>query len=390
VNNEQVIAEEIPASIQNDTDLSTDNITPQINDPSHFSRFITGVILVIILILAAGGILALTSMETFLAIVNAFWLVIFCTVLVFLILGVLIMVGLKDQVKQILDIFVEGTLTIVNLADFIKLVWQYTVKMFQQVLYFMVPVFAYGLGAVIYFGLLLAYKWIGKTYDVTLFTIFLAAVMTFTIGFLNKPLKTSDKSTNPPWLKRIQLRFKDLFSDAIEVVLFVFFMTMDSTKLLFLPAGLGSVELHSAFNGYNFMTRGWHFDSELKTTLTLVMVAVMLEVIRFVIRVIFDGFKFYKDINSYLGEANQQMNGSSQIKWSLRQSFEVHKDDSVRFITYTTFIIFVFLLFPRLKLLAMAVASISALILDIAMRERLVIKRGHDLFSKLVSGIFHV
>ena len=42
-----------------------------------------------------------------------------------------------------------------------------------------------------------------------------------------------------------------------------------------------------------------------------------------------------------------------RLSGPLRQSFEVHKDDVIRFITYTTFIIIVFLAFPRLKLLAM-------------------------------------
>jgi len=111
---------------------------------------------------------------------------------------------------------------------------------------------------------------------------------------------------------------------------------------------------------------------------------------RFLMRIVAAGFSFYKEINSYVGDGNQKISGAAQIKWALRQSFEVHKDDVIRFITYTTFIVFVFLAFPRLKLLAMAVASLTALVMDLAMQDRLVIKRGNDLFTKIVSSLFKV
>lgn len=365
--------------------------SPSDNDPSRFSRFITGLILIFVTVAVVVGVIAVTSPETFLAIINAFWLVMFCLVTVFLLLGVLIMIGLKNQVKEILDIFVAGSLTVVDFMQFVKDAWKFILEVFKQVIYFLVPVFAYGIGAAIYFGLMFAFKWVGKTYhDVTLFTIFLAAALTIAVGFLNKPLKNKNDNVEPTWLKKVQLRFKDLFSDAIEVVLFVFFLTMDSTKLFFLPWDLGSIELESAYKGYDFMVRGFTIDGGLRTTLSLVMIAVGIEILRFAIRILAAGMKFYKEVNMYMGDDNKKLNGAGQIKWAIRQGFEVHKDDSVGFITYTTFIVIVFLAFPRLKLLAMAVASTSALILDLAMKNRLVIKKKHDLFSKLIAFLFRV
>lgn len=367
----------------------TEPVSQTVNtNASRYSRFITGIILIIVILLVLGGVLAITAPATFTAVINAFWLFMFCLVLLFLIMGVLIMVGLKDQVRQILDIFVEGTLTIVDLMNFIKLALKFIVEVLKQAIYFLVPFIAYLLGALIYYVLLYAYKWVGKSYDVTLFTIVLASVLVIATGFLNKRSSAEGKLDNT-WAKKVQLRFKDIFGDALEVVLFIFFMTMDSTKLFFLPKDL-NIELHASAGNYNFMIRGWTFDKSLYSTLNLVMAAVGIEVVRFIIRIIAAGFAFYKEVNAYVGEANQQMSGAAQIKWALRQSFEVHKDDVIRFITYTTFIIFVFLAFPRLKLLAMGVASLTSLVLDLWMRDRLVIKKGNDLFSKLVSGLFRV
>ncbi len=367
--------------------------TPKAGDPERYSRFVSAIVILILLLVLAGGILAFTAPATFSAVISAFWMIIFCTVALFLVLGILVMVGLKEQVKQILDIFVEGSLSIVDIMNFLKMAVTFIVDVIKQVIYFIIPAIAYLLGAVVYFGLIYAYKWVGKQFDVTLFTIFLAAALVVVTGFLNKRAKDEGKS-DLTWGRKIQLRFKDFIGDAIEVVLFVFFLTMDSTKLFFLPQDL-NVEIHAAVNlsaneTYNLMVRGWSVDSMLRTTLTLVMTAVGIEIVRFALRIVAAGYEFYKEINEYVGETNQKMTGSDQIKWALRQSFEVHKDDVIRFITYTTFIIIVFLFFPRLKILAMAVASLTMVIMDIFMRDRLVIKKGNDLFSKLVSFLFRV
>lgn len=368
--------------------VETANEGAPTTDPGRYSRFITGFVMLFILLLILGGVLALAAPATFVAIINGFWLFMFCLVLLFLILGVLIMIGLKDQVKQILDIFIEGTLTIVDLMNFIKEAIKFIGDVIRQAVYFLVPFIAYLFGALIYLLLIFAYKWVGKTYDITLFTIALAAILVVATGFLNRRAK-DEGSVTLTWARKVQIRFKDIFGDALEIVLFVFFLTMDSQKLFFLPKEL-NVELHANYNSYNFMIRGWTVDKSLYSTLNLVMAAVGFEVVRYIFRIVAAGFSFYREVNSYVGEGNQKMMGSAQVKWALRQSFEVHKDDVIRFITYTTFIVFVFLAFPRLKLLAMGVASLTALVMDLAMRDRLVIKKGKDLFSKVVTFLFKV
>ncbi len=387
--NEKTIKTEEPTQVTTPESTETSTENNQLpTDPGRYSRFITGFILLIIVLLVIGGVLALTSPATFLAIINGFWLFLFSLVLLFLIMGVLIMIGLKDQVKQILDIFIEGTLTIVDVMNFIKEAIKFIGDVLKQAIYFLIPFLAYLLGAAVYFVLIYAYKWVGKSYDVTLFTIVLSALLVVATGFLNKRSK-DEGAASLTWARKVQIRFKDIFGDAVEVVLFVFFLTMDSQKLFFLPKEL-NVELHAQYNNYNFMIRGWTVDKSLYSTLNLVMAAVGFEIIRFMIRIVAAGFAFYKEVNSYVGEGNQKMAGAAQVKWALRQSFEVHKDDVIRFITYTTFIVFVFLAFPRLKLLAMGIASLTALIMDLAMHDRLVIKKGNDLFSKVVTALFKV
>ena len=230
-------------------------------DPGRYSRFITGVVMLVILLVLVGGVLAITAPATFSAVINAFWLFMFCLVLLFLVLGVLIMVGLKNQVKQILDIFVEGTLSIVDIMNFFKLAFNFIIDVLKQAVYFLIPFVSYLLGALIYFVLLYAYKWVGKTYDVTLFTVVLATVLVVATGMLNRRSKAEGK-VELEWGRKVQLRFKDLFGDALEIVLFVFFLTMDSKNLFFLPKEL-NIEIRAVFNDYNFMIGGWTFDASI-------------------------------------------------------------------------------------------------------------------------------
>ncbi len=78
------------------------------------------------------------------------------------------------------------------------------------------------------------------------------------------------------------------------------------------------------------------------------------------------------------------------IKTAIRNSFGDTKDDIVKFITFTTALISVFLFFPRLKLFAMVVASITALLLDFVVPGRLIMKQGNDLISRILNKAFRL
>jgi hypothetical protein len=64
------------------------------------------------------------------------------------------------------------------------------------------------------------------------------------------------------------------------------------------------------------------------------------------------------------------------------------KDDVVKFITFSTALFAVFLLFPRLKLFTLALASITGLLLDLVIQERLTALESNDLISRILAKVF--
>lgn len=82
----------------------------------------------------------------------------------------------------------------------------------------------------------------------------------------------------------------------------------------------------------------------------------------------------------------------SLLKLSLRHSLHGNIDDIIKFVVYITFVVFVFLFFPRLKLLAMAVASFTALCADLVFQERLKAstENKQDLIARVISKIFRI
>ena len=68
----------------------------------------------------------------------------------------------------------------------------------------------------------------------------------------------------------------------------------------------------------------------------------------------------------------------------MKKTVLVSKDDFLKFSAFTVFIIFVFLFFPRLKLLALISASVSGLIMDLAFTRRLTEEfKSEDIMSRI-------
>jgi len=245
-------------------------------------------------------------------------------------------------------------------------------------------VLAYIVAFIVYILLLILYKTIGKTYDVTLFTVALTFVLIFSVGLLNKPTaKIADLSK---WLNKVKVIFKDSFLDAFEIVLFIFFLTMDSTKLLFLPNDL-NILLKAEFKGYDLMVRSFVTDNHLMITINIIVGAIMIEIIRNTIKVGAMARRHYtQDILLFRGSVTPRR--AARIKSAIRKSFNDAKDDLIRFITFTTVLFGVFLVFPRLKLLTLAVASVTGLVLDLIVTERLFLNKGNDLISRILSKVF--
>lgn len=98
-----------------------------------------------------------------------------------------------------------------------------------------IPIYAVVTAILLYIFILYLFKAVGQTSDVTLMTIMISSVTMLFVGFLNRPQPENDRP-----LSHSQ-RFTRYFNDAFEVMLFIFFLTMDSTKIFFFPESLNTL-----------------------------------------------------------------------------------------------------------------------------------------------------
>jgi len=129
------------------------------------------------------------------------------------------------------------------------------------------------------------------------------------------------------------------------------------------------------------MIRGFTRD-HLNWTINIVTVAIVSEIIRYGMRITALAKKYYASI--------LELRRIVRIKLSVRMAFGNAKDDIVRFITFTTVLFSVFLIFPRLKLLSLAITSLTNLVIDLFFPERLVIVRGEDLMNRVINKVFRL
>ncbi|NMB70469.1 hypothetical protein GYA27_04750, partial [candidate division WWE3 bacterium] len=309
---------------------------------------------------------------------NILWILMLVAVVVFFAIGLMVVFGLRKEANQILDILLEGTLTFIDLLDFIKLVYRRFITVLKDFILYATPVFAYVLCFVLYVLIIILFKSVGALYDVTGLTIGLTFVMVFAFGLINKPRNIlPDLSV---WKNQFMDKFRSSFIDGVEIVLFIFFLTMDSKNLFFLPQSL-KIELHAIFNEYNLMTRSFVASDHLKTTVNLVLAAVIIEIVRNFLKIIVAARNNYSIFLQNI-PFEERPSKSLLIKRAVRRTFGDLKDDLVKFITYTTVLFAVFMLFPRLKILTLVVMSTTNLFLDILIPSRLTASKGTDLISR--------
>lgn len=335
---------------------------------------VSGVFIVLGILFPKAVVIFLTSI----------WVILLVVVIVFFSLGILVVFGLRKEAGKILDFLIEGSLSFVDFLAFLKLIWLKFLETIREFILYATPVFACITTLVIYILLLILYKNFGKHNDVTIFTIILTAIMVFLIGYLNRsPNKAVDLSL---WWNKVKKSFHATFIDGLEVMLFVFFLTMDSTKLFFLPADL-NVPLEAAFKNYDFMVRSFVSDGHLTITINIVIFTIIIEIIRNALKLVVSARKHYTN-DILLFSDGVIARRTVRVKNAIRNSFQDSKDELVRFITFTTVLFGVFLLFPRLKLLTLAVASVASLILDIVIVDRMFFVRGNDLISRILGKVF--
>lgn len=332
-------------------------------------------------IVGIGGLLTYFSIffpAVFTAIINFFWIMMLIIVAVFLVLGILVIVGLKEEVSSFLDVLLEGSLTIIDAIDFIKQLYDRFIELLRDFIYFITPLLAALVALAIYLGILVLYKGVGRENDITILTAVITVAMVVAVAVLNRPVEEQPITT---WAQAVRKRFKDYFSDSFEVVIFIFFLTMDLTNLFFLPPEL-NVPLRAEVGDTDLMLRAVNVTNQLTTTVYLVTLGIILEIIRNIIRLIAVAVNYY---NSLSKQATSKM---ENIKESIRLSFGDSKDDLMKFITFTTVLILVFLVFPRLKLFAMVVASLTGLVMDAVIPGRLKMREGNDLISRILNRTF--
>ncbi|MCA9382910.1 hypothetical protein KC909_00955 [Candidatus Dojkabacteria bacterium] len=350
-------------------------------------KYVFWAVFALVAVIALLVFLATFAPSVFLVIINIIWLFLLGIVVIFLLLGVLVMVGLKEEAQNLINVMLEGSLNLIEVADFFKEALNTFQRYLKELFLFIMPIFAFSVGTLLYLALLIAYKSYGREHDVFWFTVVITIVMIFAVSVFNRPKKPDNKPKN--WIKEAQEKFTKSFKDSLEIIIFIFFLTIDRTDLFFLPAEL-NIELHAQVGDYNLMKPGITIDSNIGITISLVMAAIMIEIIRNIIRLSYQAYINYKIATKILDERNKDYRTADVIKLALRQSVKTSQDELMKFITFTTILISVFLLFPRLKLLTVGLASLTSLFMDFIISGRLKMEKGDDLISRIISKVFRL
>ena len=354
---------------------------PKVERQSNMRRVIFWILSLILITILSLVLVALFAPEIFVVVMNIFWLILFGVTVIFISLAVLAFLGLRNQVKKVMSVIFEGTLSILDILEFVDLLWKMFIKIFKEFVLFITPLFAVSLLLAIYLFVLIFYKQYGKENDVTLLTILLTFVLVAFSGVIGLP--KVHKPGNPGWFKKVLNRFGRYFRDGLEVLIFVFFLTMDSTNLFFLPAQYNTL-LRANIGDYDLMKTSITMDDFFRYTLTLIIAAIVIELFRTLLILIVGGVRFYKEGKKIMVDKKYTYAPVKLFKAAMKQSFRTTIDDFLKFTVFTTVLIAVFVFFPRLKLLSMLVASCTNLIMDLIFTQRMRFAYGDDLLTKII------
>ena len=346
------------------------------------------ILIVIVAIVLAFLAIGIVNPQLFLILVNILCLLIFAVTLIFIILGILTFVGLKKEASRVIDMILEGSITFIELVDFVKdLVIAFRAMVIDTML-MIIPYMSYALAILIYVVVIFCFKLIGLNNDVTVATIILSFTITFIAGLMTLPRGHAVTiNYKHPRLADVMKSFKKRFIDAFEVVILILFLTVDSTHLIFLPEEL-QVPINASLGEYDLMVRGIHLTDHFTVTMNTIILVVALELLRRTIRVVAVAKHYYHNPKLIHREYEfERPKEAELIKGVLRNTVNDSKDNFLMFAAFTVFITFVFLFFPRLKLIALISASVAGLILDIFYTQRLVLAEKDDLLSRVFKKI---
>ena len=346
------------------------------------SRAVLGSIIVTALLLTVANLVYPSATRILL---NILWFVSLSVAFMFLAMGIMAIFGMKKEVGRMLEILMEGSFSVLDVIDFIKQTIRLFVEKIKEILLSVAPMFSYIIAIAMYLGALYLYKMVGRTYDVTILTVVVTVTGISLLSLLNLPGRGDLTKTG--WKYDFAKKINRSFVDSFEVVLFVFFLTMDSTHLFYVPADL-NIPLHANFFGYDLMLRGFNLNDG-RITLIVVAISIVVEVIRNVLKIVYSARNYYSALLETEPENNTTEHQRFQnIKKATRKAFAESRDDLIRFIAFTTILLFVFVIFPRLKLLSMMTANITLLMFDLTFTARLLThKQGTDLISRLLDKL---
>ena len=100
-------------------------------------------------------------------------------------------------------------------------------------------------------------------------------------------------------------------------------------------------------------------------------------------------YKEYYESKGYNIETQQQ--SFDLIRISARRAFRDNLDDLTKFVAFTTVLIIGFFLFPRLKLLSLAVFNLTLLVWDIILPRRAVREaKSDDILSRIIAKVLRL
>ena len=229
-------------------------------------------------------VLGIMHPRVFYIVANILWTIGFTLSILFVIVGILTILGRKKEAGAVIDLALEGSLTAIRIIEFLKELKETFIEISKRVILIAIPYFSYIIATIAYLIVIILYKAYGTDNDVLAMTIAVTVVLTLLAGLMNLPKKDDNKMFKSVFLNNVTKSFMRHFIDGFEVALLILFLTIDSTDLFFLPDAL-NVPINAQFNNYDFMQRGFS-TYQIDVTLKLVMIGLLLEFIRNLLRLV--------------------------------------------------------------------------------------------------------
>lgn len=343
----------------------------------------------ILLATLAGFILSALYPEMVALISRALTTIIIVVFIIFIVIGVLIVIGLKDQARGLLSLIFEGGFRYINFAQSLSEIWETVVRIVQEFILLISPFFAIFLAIIFYYIAMFSFRAVGAHNDVTLFAIIMTILLSSITAGLGQ-IKIAEAEEATSFKSQLSIKFSRVFIDSIEIAVLVIFLTIDAKKLFFLPVSL-QTPLQANMFGIDFMKRGIT-GAGFSTTFRIAGAAVFVEVVRKTYRIAVSVFTTYRSLHKANEENGRPTSSQKEafdiLRKALSIAFKKNVDDLMKFLGFTTILIIGFFLFPRLKLLSLLFFNLTSLAWDLIIPSRATRKaRSEDLLSRSIAKV---